>query len=274
MAPKRILSLILSFALLFTCIFLLSACDENIFGSPFLSWNHEETVELNDENFFEYFEITPHLSAKTKGKTQWKASRVLGVRTCSNPVFKWIISPIDETQAFANTTVTIRVGYIYVPMQTAYTKIISRSDAIFTEYTVELDKNGCGSVVVRKTDIAVCGFYGTPTVSGVSGTCFITCTHEWDDGKTTTASTCTQAGIKTFTCLKCSYLKEEKIEALTHDLPDIPSSSIPATCTDAGNTIYICNRCNSEVSQSVEALGHDWDESNVCTRCKTQNTVN
>ncbi|MBE6870567.1 MAG: hypothetical protein E7491_01275, partial [Ruminococcaceae bacterium] len=42
-------------------------------------------------------------------------------------------------------------------------------------------------------------------------------THDWDDGVETKAPTCTEAGVKTFTCSDCKATKTEDIPALDHD---------------------------------------------------------
>ena len=41
--------------------------------------------------------------------------------------------------------------------------------------------------------------------------------HTWDDGKVTTEPTCTEAGVKTYTCSKCDETKTEPIPALGHN---------------------------------------------------------
>ncbi len=42
------------------------------------------------------------------------------------------------------------------------------------------------------------------------------CAHEWDEGEVTKEATCTDAGVKTFTCTKCQATKTESIAALGH----------------------------------------------------------
>ena len=41
--------------------------------------------------------------------------------------------------------------------------------------------------------------------------------HHWDDGKITTAATCTAAGEKTYTCSVCNRTKKETLAALKHN---------------------------------------------------------
>ncbi len=47
-----------------------------------------------------------------------------------------------------------------------------------------------------------------------------TCAHIWDQGKITTAPTCTSVGIKTFTCTVCGIFYTETIAALGHSYTD------------------------------------------------------
>lgn len=42
------------------------------------------------------------------------------------------------------------------------------------------------------------------------------CDHNWGDGEVTTAPTCTEEGVKTYTCSKCSLTKTESIAATGH----------------------------------------------------------
>lgn len=71
--------------------------------------------------------------------------------------------------------------------------------------------------------------------------------HEWDEGTLTTAPTCTQDGVRTFRCTRCSEVKTETAAATGH----IPGPE--ATCTQA----QVCLQCDAVLA---EALGHDWDE--------------
>ena len=71
--------------------------------------------------------------------------------------------------------------------------------------------------------------------------------HEWDEGTLTTAPTCTQDGVRTFRCTRCSEGKTETAAATGH----IPGPE--ATCTQA----QVCLQCDAVLT---EALGHDWDE--------------
>ena len=42
------------------------------------------------------------------------------------------------------------------------------------------------------------------------------CTHVWNDGEITTAATCTQDGVKTFTCTLCGETRTEVVGSSGH----------------------------------------------------------
>ena len=46
------------------------------------------------------------------------------------------------------------------------------------------------------------------------------CEHAWGEGVETTPATCTEAGVKTYTCSKCGETKTEAVDALGHDYVD------------------------------------------------------
>ena len=65
--------------------------------------------------------------------------------------------------------------------------------------------------------------------------------HHWDDGKITTAATCTTAGEKTYTCSDCNRTKTEAIEVLKHDWGAWVVTT-PATTSAAGEETRTCKR--------------------------------
>ena len=84
--------------------------------------------------------------------------------------------------------------------------------------------------------------------------------HDMDAGVITTQPTCTDAGVKTYTCKRgCGHSTTAVAEALGHDFADKTGKA--ATCTDAGYTAYKeCARCNHiEGKTAIGALGHDMD---------------
>ena len=81
--------------------------------------------------------------------------------------------------------------------------------------------------------------------------------HAWDDGVITTAPTCENAGVKTFTCTRCNETKTEPISATGHTPVQIPEK--PATCTEPGHTSGTkCSVCDAILSgvEVIPAKGH------------------
>lgn len=81
--------------------------------------------------------------------------------------------------------------------------------------------------------------------------------HSWDEGKITTAPTCENAGVKTYTCTVCFETKTEAIDATGHTPVDVAEQ--PATCTKAGHTAGTkCSVCGATLSgmEELPATGH------------------
>ena len=81
--------------------------------------------------------------------------------------------------------------------------------------------------------------------------------HSWDKGVITTSPTCSDAGVKTYTCTVCSETKTEVLDATGHTPVTIAEQ--PATCTEAGHTAGIkCSVCGATISgiEEIPATGH------------------
>ena len=81
--------------------------------------------------------------------------------------------------------------------------------------------------------------------------------HAWDKGVITTAPTCENAGVKTFTCTRCNETKTEAVNATGHTLVQIPEK--PATCTEPGHKAGTkCSVCGAILSglEEIPAKGH------------------
>ena len=73
----------------------------------------------------------------------------------------------------------------------------------------------------------------------------------------TTAPTCTQAGVKTFTC-SCGDTYTEPVAALGHNYGEWAQTKAP-TCTEAGEETRTCTRDVSHTeTREVAALGHSF----------------
>ena len=81
--------------------------------------------------------------------------------------------------------------------------------------------------------------------------------HRWDDGKITTAATCENAGVRTYTCTVCNETKTEALDATGHTPVDIAEQ--PATCTKPGHKAGTkCSKCDAILSgmEEIPAKGH------------------
>lgn len=89
--------------------------------------------------------------------------------------------------------------------------------------------------------------------------------HKWDRGKVTTKPTCTEPGVKTYTCTVCKTTKTETIDATGHQWKK--GETVAPTCTGQGYTLYVCKNDSSHTKKDdyKNALGHDWDNGVVTT---------
>ena len=72
------------------------------------------------------------------------------------------------------------------------------------------------------------------------------CSHTWDDGTVTTPATCSDSGVKTFTCSACNATRTETIPASGHQWED-------ATCT-APKTCSVCKITEGEANGHTEVV--------------------
>jgi len=83
--------------------------------------------------------------------------------------------------------------------------------------------------------------------------------HTYDNGKITTAPTCTEQGVKTFTCTVCHATKTETVTALGHSWASATCTA-PKTCTACGMT-------------EGTSLSHSFGADDVCSACGTKNPL-
>ena len=104
------------------------------------------------------------------------------------------------------------------------------------------------------TDGISCSVCGTvikaPEVISAKG-------HSWNEGVTTTAPTCENAGVKTYTCTVCNATKTEILDATGHTPVEVAEQ--PATCTKPGHAAGTkCSVCGATISglEEIPAAGH------------------
>ena len=98
--------------------------------------------------------------------------------------------------------------------------------------------SACNEIIVAQTEIPAKG-------------------HSWGEGEITTAPTCENVGVKTYTCTVCKETKTEAINATGHTPVDVAEK--PATCTEAGHKAGTkCSVCEAILSgmEEIPATGH------------------
>ena len=113
--------------------------------------------------------------------------------------------------------------------------------------------------------------------------------HHWDNGTVTTQATCTNTGVKTYTCTDsgCGETKTETIAALGHSY-NSGVITTEATCLATGVKTYTCSRCGNTKTTTIKALGHSYgawitdkeatetetgSKHRVCSTCNTTETA-
>ena len=90
--------------------------------------------------------------------------------------------------------------------------------------------------------------------------------HDWDDGIITKNASCTEDGVKLFTCKYegCGEFREEVIKANGHNI--VIDNAVEPTCTTSGQSKgQYCSICEEviEPQTTIPALGHDWDNGQI-----------
>ena len=111
--------------------------------------------------------------------------------------------------------------------------------------------------------------------------------HSWNEGVVTTEPTCTERGVKTYTCSTCDATKTEIVGATGHSFGDWTEKdgnehtrvcskcqtseteahswnngeiTLEPTCTENGTNTYTCTYCGATKTEIVNANGHHLTE--------------
>lgn len=88
--------------------------------------------------------------------------------------------------------------------------------------------------------------------------------HSFDQGVLTVPS-CTQTGIRTYTCTTCGFTKTETVAKTGHHHQRQEKA---ATCVEAGSIYYVCSYCGDTYEEeSIPALGHKYEVTVVNPSC-------
>jgi hypothetical protein len=96
-----------------------------------------------------------------------------------------------------------------------------------------------------------CGFTETETKA------IMATGHTYDNGVVTKEPTCTNSGIKTYTCTKCGSTTQQTLSPLGHNWDNGTITKQPS-CTETGTKTFTCQRCGETQTQVIPANGHNW----------------
>ena len=78
--------------------------------------------------------------------------------------------------------------------------------------------------------------------------------HSWDDGRVTTLPTCTEDGVKTFTCGNCNGTKTDAEPMLGHET-EAHDAQHPTYYSAGWEAYETCTRCDYSTFKAIEPLG-------------------
>lgn len=85
--------------------------------------------------------------------------------------------------------------------------------------------------------------------------------HSWNSGIVTTPPTCTEKGVKTYTCTSCGGIKTNELPSTGHKQKEVRNKKA-ATCMQSGYTgDTYCKDCGKKLSsgKTIAKLAHKWD---------------
>ncbi len=140
-----------------------------------------------------------------------------------------------------------------------YSVPVERPEFKFIGWLVEDDSSLSGTIM---KDISTYVVRGNVTFTAQWEIDNETHVHVWDEGTVTTKPSCTEKGVRTFTCTVCGGTKTEDIAAKGHDYQEVAGSAKEATCTEAGKEVdKKCSRCEDIITgATIAAKGHDYQE--------------
>ncbi len=112
----------------------------------------------------------------------------------------------------------------------------------------------CGTVLAPQASLPL-GDHIDQNADGACDACGFSeeCIHAWSEGVINPLPTCTESGVKTFTCSVCGETKTESVDAEGHN----HQATVTApTCTEQGYTTHKCHCGDSYVTDKTDALGH------------------
>ena len=115
--------------------------------------------------------------------------------------------------------------------------------------------------------ITVAGYDGTHTLTSDAAKFTVEKhTHTYDKGEITTEPTCTEEGVKTYTCKVCGDIYTEPVAKTAHQTELVNAKT--ATCKEAGYTgDEVCKVCGATIKKgrTIRKLAHTYDEGKITT---------
>ena len=98
--------------------------------------------------------------------------------------------------------------------------------------------------------------------------------HCWNSGTVSTAASCADNGVMTYTCSVCNATLDAPIPATGSHNYGSGAVTASADCTTAGVKTHVCSVCGDAKDVTVLPLGHDYDsDTGICTRCDASATA-
>ena len=204
---------------------------------------------------------------KGAGDHAWNAGEVTTAPSCYAEGVKTYECTVEgcegtKTEAVAMVEHTWDEGTVTTaPTCTAegvktYECTVDGCGATKTEAVAMVEHTSDGNTDCSKATLCtVCGFELKPAGD-----------HVWNAGEVTTAPTCTEEGVKTYTCTSCGATKTEAVAA-SHTWDEGKVDPAP-TCTAKGVKTFTCtvDGCDATKTESIDALGHNYVDG-VCSVC-------
>ncbi len=258
---KKIVSLIISFILLFACCISVSAAGE----SASCSGNASVTVGQNITLTFSLsgysdvtsggvtishgseFEIVSGTWLKTGFLTDFNVGNkqgAVGFTSATNVngnLFQLVLKAKTASASAKNVsaTFTMKNGSTSLPQTTA-TKSIQISCATHS-YSAWSNNN-------TTNHIHTCSACGKSETQN----------HTWNSGEVTRQANCKEAGEKKFTCTACNATKTEPIAKTNNHKFGSWSETKGATCTTTGTQTRTCSVCQKTETSTINAKGHSF----------------
>lgn len=141
---------------------------------------------------------------------------------------------------------------------------VTEDGETYTFYVSTKDHNGESGTY--RTHIYAFDVFENYATVGVEGDVQVPelCEHQWDEGVVAQEATCSQAGIRTFTCTLCGTTKNEEIPATgVHEWDEGVLTTVP-TCASDGIRTYTCKQCGTTKEETVpSSVPHSWDAGQI-----------